>query len=118
MTELELAKEIVRVLDRKKGFNIKLIETLEHTIVGDYFIIVTGTSNTHVKALTDEVEYEIKQLGIEPDHVEGKATGWILMGYTSVLVHVFTSESREYYNLERLWQDAKDIDITDIVTKE
>ncbi len=118
MTELELAKNIVKVLDRKKGYDIKLIRTLEHTIVGDYFVIVTGTSNTHIKALTDEVEYEMKQLGVEPDHIEGKATGWILMDYTTVLVHVFTGESREYYNLERLWQDAEEIDISDVVTED
>ncbi len=118
MTELELAKEIVKVLDKKKGYDIKLIKTFEHTIVGDYFVIVTGTSNTHIKALTDEVEYEIKQLGTEPDHIEGKATGWILMDYSSVLVHVFTKESRDYYNLERLWQDAEEIDISDIITEQ
>ncbi len=114
MTELELAKEIVKVLDKKKGMDIKLIEISEHSIVADYFVIVTGTSNTHVKALADEVEYEISQKGTEPHHIEGRATGWILLDYSSVLVHVFTGESREYYNLERLWQDAKTIDISDI----
>lgn len=115
MTELELAREIVKVLDNKKGMDIKLIEITEHSIVADYFIIVSGTSNTHVKALADEVEYEISQKGIEPAHVEGRATGWILIDYSSVLVHVFTGEAREYYNLERLWQDARTIDISDIV---
>lgn len=118
MTELQLAKEIVKVLDKKKGYDIKLLETFEHTIVGDYFIIVTGTSNTHIKALTDEVDYELKLLDVCPDHIEGKATGWILMDYTTVLVHVFTPESREYYNLEHLWRDAKEIDISDIITEE
>ena len=115
MTELELAREIVKVLDNKKGMDIKLIEITEHSIVADYFIIVSGTSNTHVKALADEVEYEISQKGIEPAHVEGRATGWILIDYSSVLVHVFTGEAREYYNLERLLQDARAIDISDIV---
>ncbi len=115
MTELELAREIVKVLDNKKGTDIKLIEITEHSIVADYFVIVTGTSNTHVKALADEVEYELKENnGVEPHHIEGRATGWILLDYSSVLVHVFTGESREYYNLERLWQDAKAIDISDI----
>lgn len=115
MTELELAREIVKVLDNKKGMDIKLIEITEHSIVADYFVIVSGTSNTHVKALADEVDYEIAQKGIVPAHIEGRATGWILLDYSSVLVHVFTSESREYYNLERLWQDARAIDISDIV---
>ena len=115
MTELELAREIVKVLDNKKGMNIKLIEITEHSIVADYFVIVSGTSNTHVKALADEVEYELSQKAIEPAHIEGRATGWILLDYSSVLVHVFTGEAREYYNLERLWQDARSIDISDIV---
>lgn len=115
MTELELAREIVKVLDNKKGMDIKLIEITEHSIVADYFVIVSGTSNTHVKALSDEVEYELSQKGVEPAHIEGRATGWILLDYSSVLVHVFTGEAREYYNLERLWQDARTIDISDIV---
>ncbi len=115
MTELELAREIVKVLDNKKGMDIKLIEITEHSIVADYFVIVSGTSNTHVKALADEVDYEMGQKGVEPAHIEGRATGWILLDYSSVLVHVFTGESREYYNLERLWQDARAIDISDIV---
>lgn len=114
MTELQLAKDIVSILDNKKGSDIKLIRITEHSIVADYFVIVTGTSNTHVKALADEVEYELSQKGVAPHHIEGRATGWILLDYSSVLVHVFTGESREYYNLERLWQDAEIIDISDI----
>ncbi len=60
--------------------------------------------------------YELKQLGGEPDHIEGRATGWILLDYGSVIVHVFTPESREYYNLERLWSDAQMIDLSDVVS--
>ncbi len=117
MTELEITKEIVKVLDKKKAIDIMAIETTEHTIVSDYFVIASGTSNTHVKSLAGEVEYELSQLGIQPDHIEGRATGWILLDYGSVLVHVFTGESRDYYNLERLWQDAAQVDISDIITE-
>ncbi len=118
MTELEKVKEIVRILDNKKAKDIKAIEITEHSIVADYFVIVSGTSNTHVKALVDEVEFEMKQKGVEPYHVEGKATGWILIDYDTILVHVFTGETREYYNLERLWQDAKEIDLSDVITED
>lgn len=117
MTELELTKEIVKVLDQKKAIDIKAIHITEYSIVADYFIIASGTSNTHVKSLADDIEYEIKKFSVEPDHIEGRATGWILLDYGSVIVHVFTPESREYYNLERLWSDAQMIDISNEVSE-
>ena len=112
-----LVKEIAKVLDEKKAIDIVAIKTEEVTIVSDYFIIASGTSNTHAKSLVDDVEYEIKQrFGVDPEHIEGRATGWILLDYGCVLVHVFDPQSREYYNLDRLWGDAAKIDISDIVT--
>lgn len=116
MTSLETAKSIVKILDNKKATDIDLIQTQELTIVSDYFVIASGTSNTHVRALADEVEEEMSKLGVEPDHIEGRATGWILLDYGCVLVHVFDPQSREYYNLERLWGDAAMVDISDLVT--
>ncbi|MGN0443226.1 MAG: ribosome silencing factor [Acutalibacteraceae bacterium] len=113
----ELCKAIVKVLDDKKAEDIKVIKTSEHTIISDYFIVANGTSNTHVKALADEVECEMSKKGIEPMHIDGRATGWILLDYNEVLVHIFTKESRDFYNLERLWTDAEIIDISDIVTE-
>ncbi len=116
MTSFETAKNIVKILDNKKAMDIDLIQTQELTIVSDYFVIANGTSNTHVRALADEVEEEMSKLGVEPDHIEGRATGWILLDYGCVLVHIFDPQSREYYNLERLWGDAAKVDISDIVT--
>ena len=114
-----LVREIVKVLDEKKAMNIVAIETEEVTIVSDFFVIASGMSNTHTKSLADDVEYEIKKrLGIDPEHIEGRATGWILLDYGSVIVHVFQQESREYYNLESLWKDAKVFDISDILTQD
>ncbi len=116
MTSLETAKNIVKILDNKKAIDISLITTQELTIVSDYFIIASGTSSTHVRSLADEVDEEMKKLGAEPDHIEGRATGWILLDYGSVLVHIFDQQSRDYYNLERLWGDASKVDISDLVT--
>ena len=116
MNELELTKAIAKVLDKKKALDIKAIHITEYSIVADYFIVASGTSNTHVKSLADDLEYELKQQGVEPDHIEGRATGWIFLDYGSVIVHVFTPESREYYNLERLWSDAQTVDLSDVVT--
>lgn len=117
MTELEKAKETVKILDKKKAVDIKAIHITDYSIVADYFVIATGTSNTHVKSLADELEYEMSKLGIEPYHIEGKATGWIVLDYGTVIVHIFTGESREYYNLERLWSDAEDVDLSDVITE-
>ena len=117
MTPSELMKEIVNILDKKKAVDIKVIETTEVTIVSDYFVIASGTSITHTRSLADDLEYEMSKLGVEPQNIEGRATGWILLDYGSVLVHVFQSEMREYYNLERLWSDAQNVDISDLLTE-
>jgi ribosome-associated protein len=119
MDSKDLVLEIVKVLDEKKAIDITAIKTEEVTIVSDYFVIASGTSNTHVKSLADDVEYEIKErFGIDPQHIEGRATGWILLDYGSIIVHVFGHEDREYYNLERLWADASIMDLSDVVTPE
>lgn len=115
MTAKELTQKIVAVLDDKKAKDIKAIETREVTIVADYFVIASGTSSTHTKALADEVEHELAKLDILPRGIEGRATGWVLLDYNSVLVHIFQPEQREYYTLERLWSDAQQMDISGIV---
>ena len=75
MTPRELTNEIVKILDKKKALDITAIKTEELTIVSDYFVIATGTSNTHVKSLADDLEYEMGKLGAAPEHIEGRATG-------------------------------------------
>ena len=111
MTPRELTNEIVKILDKKKALDITAIKTEELTIVSDYFVIATGTSNTHVKSLADDLEYEMGKLGAAPEHIEGRATD-----FGSVLVHLFQKDQREYYNLERLWNDAQQLDISDLLT--
>ena len=112
----ENAKKIISVLDKKKAADIVAIEITEVSILADTFIIANGTSSTHVKSLADEVEYELEQVGVSPRSVEGRATGWILLDYEDVIVHIFTAEQREYYGLERLWADAAKLDISDLLT--
>ena len=107
---LDIVKKIVKALDDKKGNDIQVIKIEELTIVADYFVICTANSNTHVRSLADEVEYQLEEAGIKADHIEGRATGWVLLEYHGVVVHIFLEESRNYYNLERLWEDAKKID--------
>lgn len=112
MTSLETAKMAVKALDSKKALDIKVIKIQDISAIADYFVIVTGTSSTHVKALADEVEAQLDEAGISVSHVEGyRSNSWILLDYVDVVVHVFSDEAREYYDLERLWQDGEIIDI-------
>ena len=92
--------------------DIKVIKIKDISAIADYFVIATGTSSTHVKALADEVEAQLDEAGISVSHVEGyRSNSWILLDYVDVVVHVFSDEAREYYDLERLWQDGEIIDI-------
>ncbi|MBQ8182978.1 MAG: ribosome silencing factor [Clostridia bacterium] len=111
----DTVKKIVKALDDKKGNDIKVIKIDELTIVADYFVIVTGNSNTHIRALADEVEFQLEEAGMTADHIEGRTTGWVVMEYAGVVAHIFTEEAREYYNLERLWEDAEKIDIQNLL---
>ncbi|MBQ3928601.1 MAG: ribosome silencing factor [Clostridia bacterium] len=116
MTSLETARLAVKALSNKKGLDVKLIKIDDISSIADYFVIATGTSNTHVKALADEVEFRLDNEGISVSHIEGyRSDSWILLDYVDVIVHVFSDEGREYYDLERLWQDGEQIDVSDIM---
>ena len=119
LTAKEVALEVTKALDAKKGINIKLLRINEVSSLADYFIICTGTSNTHVKTLCDYAEYTFEQLGEPMLGREGhRGNSWELLDYGSIVVHVFTQEAREFYSLERLWADAENVDISDIILPE
>ena len=119
LTAKEVAYEVTKALDEKKGRDIKLLRIDDISTLADYFLICTGTSNTHVKTLCDFAEYTMEQLGEPMLGREGhRGNTWELLDYGSVVVHVFTEEARQFYNLERLWGDAEMVDLTDIVTEE
>ena len=104
MNSLEKAQEIYNILDNKKAINVKLIKVEDVSSLTDYFVIATGTSSTHVKALANEVEFQLKNKDIMARSIEGHGSNtWILLDYNDVVVHVFSEEAREYYNLEKLW---------------
>ena len=114
---LALAKEIVKILDANKAGQIKLLRVDDQTVMTDYFVICTGNSNTHIKSLSGEVEYKLGEAGIAHTGVDGYDSGiWIVMDYTTVMVHIFNREQRDFFKLEKLWADAEDIDIDNIVT--
>ena len=108
----ELAEIAVKALDSKKGKEIRLIRIDKITTLAEYFVICTGTSNTQINALGDEVEKELTLAGEEPLHREGYRGGtWVLLDYGDFVIHVMHQESREYYRLERLWKDCPSIDL-------
>jgi len=113
----ELAEKIIKVLDAKKAKNIKLMYVENQTIIADYFILCAGNSNTQIRALANEVEYQLGLENIDPGHIEGlEDATWVLLDYASVIVHIFNSETRRFYNLEKLWSDAEDVDISHLLT--
>ena len=112
----EQAYEIVKILSSKLGQDIKLLKIADVTVIADYMVIATGRSSTQVKALADEVEFKMSEKGVEPSHIEGhRSNTWILLDYVDIIVNVFNEEAREFYDLDRLWQDGEEIDISDII---
>ena len=115
----QVAYEVTKALDSKKGMDIKLLRIDAVSSLADYFLICTGTSNTLVKTLSDYAEFTLEQLGEKLLGREGhRGNSWELLDYGSLVVHIFTQEAREFYALERLWADAEQVDISDIIIEE
>ena len=115
----EVALAVTKALDEKKGIDIKLLRIEKISSLADYFVICTGTVNTHVKTLCEYAEYTMEQLGEPMLGREGhRGNSWELLDYGTIVVHVFTEEAREFYSLERIWADAEAIDISDIIIAE
>ena len=116
LTPQEIAYQVTKALDEKKGMNIKLLRIDRVSSLADYFLICTGTSNTHVKTLCDYAEYTMEQIGEPMLGREGhRGNSWELLDFGTLVVHVFTEEARKFYDLERLWADAENVDLSDIL---
>ncbi|MDO5125296.1 MAG: ribosome silencing factor [Ruminococcus sp.] len=112
LSQKETLKAVIKAMDSKLAEDIQLIGIRDLTIVADYFVIANGMSNTQTKAIADEVEFKLKQLGIEPLRTESDSTStWVILDYGDIVVHVFYKETRNYYNLERLWSDGEQCDV-------
>ncbi|MBE6956434.1 MAG: ribosome silencing factor [Ruminococcaceae bacterium] len=113
MTSYESAVLLAKALDSKKGIDIKVLRTAELTTLADYFVICSATSSTQIKALSDACEKVMDEAGEPAHHVEGHHGGtWVLLDFSTVVVHVFTDEARKFYDLERLWGDAEPVDVS------
>ncbi len=104
---MELLEKITTLLEDKKAIDLKTLNIIEQSTLADYFVIASGTSNTHIKALADNVEVELKKEDLYPNKIEGYNTEWILMDYGDVVVHIFTEKERQNYDLEELYARNK-----------
>ena len=107
----ELAKKIVKAADDKKAEDISVLEMKGISILADYFVVCSGSSDTQVKAILNSIEQELSEYDIEPQSKEGNdVCNWVVLDYADVIVHIFHEEEREYYQLEKLWGDAEQLD--------
>lgn len=104
---LDLAEKACAALDGKKGSDISLWDVRQHSGVTDFYIVVTGTSPPHLKAMFDEVQRVLKQDNVYCYRRAGEAdSGWLVLDYIDVVIHMFSHQNREYYAIEDLWQEA------------
>ena len=108
----EIAVRAAEAALAKKAADLIVLELTGLTIVADYFVICSGESTTQVRAISEHIEEELAKSGIKPLGIEGRTySHWVLIDYGDVIVHVFEKETRAYYDLEKLWMDAKIIDV-------
>ena len=106
----ENLKLIINALEDKKAENIRVIDISEISTVADYFVITNGLNKSQIQALSDHVEEKLAIQKVQPRNIEGYNTAnWILMDYSDILVHIFDTESRGFYDLEHMWRDGKSV---------
>ena len=118
-TPKEIAEAAVRALDAKSAHDLKLLRTTDVTVLADYFVICTAMSTTQIKTLADAAEAALEAIGETKLHREGYRGGsWVLLDFGCVVIHLFMEEARQFYNLERLWADAEEIDTAPLLGAE
>ena len=115
-SSLEIAGAVVKILDNKLAKDIKALKIDSKTIIADYFVICSGNSSTQIKTLADEVEYQLGVGALPYVRLEGTDSNeWKVVDCHDVIVHIFSDEAREFYKLEKLWADAEEINIADLL---
>ena len=108
-TPEQVMKKIVEILDSKKAHDIRVLAVEKQTVIADYFVLCTANSSTQVQSLSGEVDYKMGLCGRAPAHVDGVGGDkWTVLDFSSVIVHVFIREAREFYNLDKLWEDTRE----------
>ncbi len=115
----KVAEAAVKILDSKRARDIRMLRVTDKTELADYFVIATGNSTTQIKTLSGEIEEKFKEDGVPCRNIEGFSGGtWVLMDYSTVVIHIFSKEAREYYSLDRFWAEAEKVDIAPLLTTE
>lgn len=105
-----------KAIDDKKALDIKVIDIREVSVIADYFVITSGSNLNQVQAIVDNVEEQLGRVGFEPKQIEGtRNSNWILMDYGDLIIHVFDEENRLFYDLERIWRDGKELDVSEFL---
>lgn len=111
----EMAKIAYQALEEKKAEDIRVINIEQVSVLADYFLIASGTNRNQTQAMADNVEEMLHKAGYQPRQMEGYQTAnWILMDYGDIIVHIFDTENRLFYDLERIWRDGKAITLEDL----
>jgi ribosome-associated protein len=106
----ELARRVVEIASDRKAEDIVMLDISGVSIIADYFVICTGTSDRHIRAVAKEIDEQLGRVGINPINIEGMEDAtWVLMDYGSIIVHIFDDETRDIYRLEQLWSGARPV---------
>lgn len=108
----ETALKIERILSDRKALDVLVLDVHSLTVIADYFVIASGSSESQVRALYEEVEEKMKEEGMEARHIDGRqGNRWVVLDYGDVILHIFHQEERKFYGLERLWSDGISISV-------
>ena len=115
MSSKDILKTAYEAISDNKGENTRIIDISNVSVIADYFIVTNGSNVNQVQAIADSVEEKLLEAGVKLQQVEGNNnSGWILMDFGDVIVHVFSKEERFFYDLERIWSDGTNIEIEDL----
>ena len=107
---MEIARKAVTAASEKQASDIVLLNVRNVCTFADYFVICSGEADRQIRAIYEEIEHALKKEGVKPHHREGTLdSGWLLLDYGDVIVHIFSAEQREYYRLDKLWDEAETV---------
>ena len=114
----KMALAAIDALEDKKAEDIKVIDISKVSVIADYFVIASASNQNQVQAMVDNVDETLGRAGFEAKQIEGtRNSSWVLMDYGDMIVHVFDEENRLFYDLERIWRDGKELDISQFLEK-